>query len=129
MATWGMIARGAEAVPHAVALLNGSLADEREDGAGILGAIGRDDVAVEAVLERVEGETDTLARDTMIAALGRMRSRKAIPMLARIVRDGPGDQDTRWTAADALGDIVRRQFGKQGDAIEAAIAWLDEHGL
>ncbi len=42
-ATWGLIAKGAEAVPYALTMLKSPDSDIREDGAGILEALGNDD--------------------------------------------------------------------------------------
>src|SRR5262245_55103875 len=57
-ATWGLIAKGAIAIPHAVAMLKSKDADAREDGAAILAEIGKDSHAVENVLQALEAETD-----------------------------------------------------------------------
>jgi hypothetical protein len=126
-ATWGLIAKGAAAVPYALKLLEYAEPDAREDGAAILGAIGKDESVVTELLARLNAETDTTARDSLISALGELRSRQAIPTLAVFIRDETADGDTRWTAVESLGKIVRRRFLKQTSPIEAAINWLNKH--
>lgn len=126
-ATWGLIAKGSAAVPFALKLLARSEPDAREDGATILGAVGKDESVVSEVLTRLSAETDTTARDSLILTLGGLRSRRAIPALAAIIRDEMADSDTRWTAVESLGRIVRRRFLKQSSPIEAAVDWLKKH--
>ena len=125
---WGLIAQGAASVPYAIAMLESGDSATREDGAGVLAQIGRDPAVVTALLDQLAVESDTVARDGIILALGALKSLAAIPALGAIIRDPKADGDTRWTAAESLGRIVRRRFERQPDAIEAAIAWLDKHG-
>lgn len=126
---WGLIANGAASIPYALALLKCSEPEGREDGAAILSELGRDDIVVEALLRSLETEIDVTTRDTVVLALGRMRNRTAIPHLARIIRNELEDGDTRWTAVEGLGLIVRRRFLKQKDPLKAALAWLEAHSL
>jgi hypothetical protein len=126
-ATWGLIAKGVEAIPYALGLLRRSEAEAREDGASILAEIGRDDGAVTELLESLKAETDQTSKDSLIAALGRLKARQAIPVLAAIIRDPSQDGDTRWTAVESLGLIVRRRFLDQKEPLQAAIAWLAKH--
>jgi hypothetical protein len=126
-ATWGLIAKGAEATPYALSLLDRSESEAREDGASILAELGKDAGVVDRLLESLKSERDVTAKDTLIAAIGRLKSGKAIPALATIIRDAAEDGDTRWTAVESLGTIVRRRFLDQKDPIETAIAWLANH--
>jgi hypothetical protein len=126
-AIWGLIAKGPAAVPFALKLLGHAEPDAREDGAEILGTVGKDEAVVTEVLTRLGAETDVVARDTMILTLGRLRSRRAVPVLAAIIRDDTADGDTRWTAVESLGKIVRKRFLKQSSPIEAAMDWLKKH--
>jgi HEAT repeat protein len=128
LATWGLIAAGAEGVPYALAMLRSRDPEEREDAAGILGALGRQDGVVAALTRAVEEETDVQAKDSAIAALGAMKNKEAIPVLAKIVRDVGADVDTRWTAMQALGKLARRRFDRADDPEASAVAWLDSHG-
>jgi len=123
-AVWGLIAKADEAVPHAMALLRHRAPQAREDGAAILGELGRDDAIVDRLLASLGAETDATARDTLVLALGRCRSRRAIPALAAIVRDEAADCDTRWTAVESLGRIVGRRFLAQPNPVAAALEWL-----
>lgn len=126
-ATWGLIAKGVMAIPHAVAMLRSKDADAREDGAAILAEIGKDSHAVEHVLQALGSETDAAARDSLILALGAFKDRVAIPALADLIRNTDTDNDTRWTAAGSLGRIVHRRFLDQTQPVQAAIDWLAKH--
>ncbi len=123
-ATWGLIAKGVVAIPHAVAMLRSKVADAREDGAAILAEIGKDSHAVEYVLQALASETDSGARDALILALGAFKNRVAIPVLAGLIRNDAIDNDTRWTATESLGRIVRRRFLNQPQPVQAALTWL-----
>lgn len=126
-ATWGLISRGSEAIPFAMGMLASGSPDIREDGAGVLAEIGRDDVAVDALIARLHGEDEHQPRDAIVQALGRLKSRRAIPSLARLIRDPATDGDTRQVAIVALGTIVGRRFERRPDPDRAAEAWLDRY--
>lgn len=128
-AAHGLIRRGPEAVPFAMEMLRSRNPDIREDGAGVLAEIGRDERVLDALLSSLEAEAHNQPRDVMIAALGRLKNRRAIPYLAGVIRDPRTDGDTRSGAVDALGQIVHRRFDRQADALDAALSWLDSHGL
>ena len=120
--------RGEKGPGFESALLRRPEPEARDDGASILAALGRDDGVVDELLAAFQTETDMTARDSLILAAGRLKSRKAVPILAGIIRDETADGDTRWTAAESLGLIVRQRFNKREDPIRAAIEWLDRHG-
>lgn len=103
------------------------LSRRREDGAAILAELGEDETVVDKLIERLNSENDTAARDSMILALGRLKNKKAVPLLAKIIRDPVTDGDTKWTAVESLGLIVRKRFLKQVEPVSAAVAWLDSH--
>ncbi|HMF13251.1 MAG TPA: HEAT repeat domain-containing protein [Gemmataceae bacterium] len=124
---WGLISKGAAAAPFALSLLGRSVPEAREDGAAILAELGRDEVVVDTLLERLKSETDATAKDSMILALGRLKNKKAIPSLATIIRDAATDGDTKWTAVESLGLIVRKRFLKQENPVQSAMAWLASH--
>lgn len=126
-ANWGLIAKGQESIPYAVRLLGHAEPVAREDGASILAELGRTDGVVDQLIARLAVETEPGTRDVMIQALGRLKSRTALPALAAIVRDPATDDDTRWTAIDSLGRIVRRRFHERDDPLRAATDWLDAH--
>ena len=126
-ATWGLIAKGADAIPFALEMLKSKYADAREDAGGILGELGGDETVVTDLLAQLERESDNQARDSIILALGQLRSRKAIPTLHAIISNTEEDGDTRCTAIESLGRIVRRRFLKQGDPEQAAKDWLAKH--
>jgi len=126
-AQWGLIAKGAEAVPYGLSLLQRSEREAREDGASLLAELGKNNGVVDALLESLRSERELEARDSMIIALGSLKSRKAIPALAEIIRDAAQDHDTRWTASESLGAIVRRRFIDKEDPIKAALDWIAKH--
>jgi HEAT repeat protein len=125
-ATWGLIAKGAAAVPFALELLGRREPDAREDGAAILGELGRDEAIVDLLRARVGTEQDLTARDALIGALGELKSRRGIPALAAVIRNPEIDGDTRHTAVESLGRIVRKRFLKEADPIQSAIDWLQK---
>src|SRR5215831_15287615 len=55
---WGLIAKGGAAVPYALKLLDHAEPDAREDGAAILGAVGKDESVIAGILKRLKAETD-----------------------------------------------------------------------
>ena len=127
-AQWGLIARGRDSIPYLQRMLASRNPDTREDGAGIFAALGRSDPSiVDSLLAALAEETDDQPRDSIVLALGSLRSRKAVPALAAIVQDESADGDTRFGAAESLGRIVERRFDKQPDPIVAALAWIRSH--
>jgi hypothetical protein len=128
MAEWGLIARGAESIPYALKLLSSREPDNRSAGSAALSEIGKQPGVVQSMIGALDLETEIEARDTMIQSLGRLKDRDAIPKLAEIIRASDKDGDTRWTAIEALGVIVRRRFLKLPDPAAAAAEWLEKHG-
>jgi HEAT repeat protein len=126
-AMWGLIAKGVEAIPYALTLLRRPEAEAREDAAAILETVGKDNVVVDELLKSLESETTLTVKDSLLIAVGRFKSRKAIPLLAKIIRNQREDLDTRWTAVESLGLIVRRRFLNQTDPVQSAIDWLAKH--
>jgi len=122
--TWGLIARGAESVPYALAMLASKESDAREDGAAVLAEVGKDSGVVEHLLSALASEVDSEARDSIIQAVGRMKSPAAIPALAALIQDESTDGDTRWMAVESLGRIVRKRFLAQPQPVSAALEWL-----
>ena len=56
-----------------------------------------------------------------------MKNRAAIPALAALIKDESTDGDTRWTAVESLGRIVRKRFLAQPEPVAAAVTWLNRH--
>ena len=77
-----------------------------------------------SLLGALAAETDVEARDSLILALGTLRNRAAIPALAALIEDEDADGDTRWTALESLGRIVRRRFLEKPGPIAAARNWI-----
>ena len=123
-ACWGLIAKGSDSVPFALEMLASGNSDAREDGAAILAEVGRNDEVVARLIEAVEREPDTQARDSIVQALGALRNRLALPALVALVEDEATDGDTRWTAVESLGKVVRRRFLAQPDPVAAARDWI-----
>ena len=128
-ATWGLISRGSNSMPYVLAMLQSNDPDAREDAAGILAEIGKSPEAVEELLHSLEIEADVTARDSIVMALGSLKNRLAIPALARFIRDEAADGDTRHTAVESLGKIVRKRFLASSQPIKEAISWLKKHEL
>ena len=126
-ATWGLIAKGAAAIPYALTLLGRPEAEAREDAAAILEEVGKESEVVDELLRSLSSESDLTAKDSLIIAVGRLKSRKAIPWLAKIIRDDQEDGDTRWTAVESLGSVVRRRFMDQNDPLQSALDWIASH--
>jgi hypothetical protein len=129
--SWGLIAKGPEAIPHAMKLLRSADRDLREAGANVFCGIrsgDQNEEIISEIAEMLKTETDRLVIDSLIGALGELRSRSAIALLSRYIRNEHEDSDTRWEAACSLGKIVRRRFDRRGeDAVASAVKWLDQH--
>jgi len=130
-ASWGLIARGAEAIPFAIRLIRSKDRDEKEMGANVFCGLQMGERVPEVlrhIFAALENETDRLVIDSLIGALGQLKSREAIPVLAKFIRNKKEDGDTRWEAAVVLGKIVHKRFDKDGqNAIESATAWLNKN--
>jgi HEAT repeat protein len=125
-AQWGLIARGRDAVPILLDLLTSDDPWSREDAAAALAWLGANDPAtVEALTRALRTASEDEERDSIILALGEMRSTAPVPVLAGLIRDPATDEETRGTAIEALGRIARRRFDRQPDPRAAATAWLD----
>lgn len=126
---WGLIAKGHESVPYLVDLLRHPDPEARADGAWALASVGATDRSIQLSLINVLQSADTHEeRDTLLLALGHMRSKDAIPVIARLIRSGSTDGDTRTMAVQALGKIARRRFDKRPDPLAAAVEYLDRIG-
>ena len=123
-ASWGLIANGARSIPFALEMLKSGNSDAREDGAAVLAEVGRNGQVVDSLLAALRAERDIQARDSVILALGALRNKAALPALVTIIEDETADGDTRWTAVESLGKIVRRRFLSQADPIQAALEWI-----
>ena len=128
-ASWGLIARGGESMPQLMDMLADSAPEAREDAAGALAWLGAEQPdVVQALISALARATGHEERDSVILALGATRRKEAIPALESILRDANADGDTRHTAAEALGQVVRRRFDRQPDPVAAAVGWLDRSG-
>jgi hypothetical protein len=131
-AGWGLIARGAEAVPYAVRLIRSADRDQREAAANVFCGL-RDPQRLPEIVSQItsaiQTESDRPVVDSLLAALGNLRSRDAIPVIARFILNQSEDSDTRHTAAVSLGQIVKIRFDKRGaNTIQMAYEWLAAHG-
>jgi HEAT repeat protein len=124
----GLVAKGIAALPVALRMLSSKEPDSREDGAEILAGLGDQPAVVDHLLNALERETDEEAKTSIIASLGHLRTKRAIPALARIIRDPEGDGETRWNAVESLGLIVRKRFVGKPEPIRLAIEWLESQG-
>jgi hypothetical protein len=136
---WGLIARGpSESLPFVVRLLGDSLPEGRQMAAGILEAWGsadgdntiREHALAAAEREASLDEPDVEALSGFVAILGRTRSPRALPLLARLLRmPSASNGDLDWATADAIAEIAEKAFGRSGDRREAAERWLRSQGL
>jgi hypothetical protein len=133
--------RGPEVVTWARGLLTHPLYEARESGALLLGRLGQRGVLGEARAAIVAelgalanrpaaaDDKDLQANDCAIMALGMIGDPGAIRPLRQILfspRNDP-ESDPHWTAAEALGQIVKEPFVDSNDPIDAAKAWLHAH--
>lgn len=131
-ATWGLIACGALATSYAITIARSKDRDHREMAANVFCGL-RDPERAPQIIEEIRKslatENDRLVIDSMLGALGPLRSREAIPDLARFILDENEDADTRDTASTSLGQIVRKRFDKgEGNAVDKAKQWLIANG-
>jgi HEAT repeat protein len=127
-AQWGFIAKGTESLPYVMELLKRPIPEAREAAANVLFGLARQDGVIEPLLDALATEDDEQTRGGMIQALGALRSKKAIPVLAQLIRDQKMDEENRWVAMESLGEIVGRMFVRQDSPIKAAEDWLTKHG-
>ena len=127
-AIWGLIAKGAEALPYALQMLINDTPEAREDAGGILAELGKVEGVLEAILERIEQEHDQQALASLVLTVGAFRDSRAIPKLAALIRSPDTNGDTQWTAIESLGKIVKKRFLQQADPFALAKKWLLVHG-
>ena len=136
---WGLIARGpSESLPFVVRLLGDSLPEGRQMAAGVLeawvNADGNEAIEAHALAaaerEAALDDPDIEALSGFVGILGRTRSQRALPLLARLLRmpsASTGDLD--WATAEAIAEIAGKTFDRSGDRREAAERWLHSQGL
>lgn len=137
-AEWGLIYAGNEAIPYALTMLESPVPEMRASGASILSEVGKDGGVISEIIaafdrelaKSADGESnahpgETL--DSMLIAIGNIKSKKAIPSLATFLRDTSANVDSRYVAAESLGKIVRKRFDKNSDPIAEALIWLEKH--
>ena len=132
LARWGLIAKGPrDAPPYVKRLLAHSEPEARSAAAGVLEAwIGRDSSFVPELLAAAEIETDPEALSTLISALARARTRSALPLLGRILRDPASrNGDVHWAVVEGLSDIAGQRFALSDEGLRAADAWLRQQGV
>jgi hypothetical protein len=131
-ASWGLITRGAEAIPFAVKLIRSTDRDCREAAADVFCGLSdpkRLPEIVAQITSALRTENDRLVLDSLLTALGNLKSREAIPAIARFVLNQSEDSDTRHTAATSLGQIIKKRFDKHGtNTIQMACDWLVSNG-
>jgi HEAT repeat protein len=127
-AQWGLLAKGPdEALPYVMQLLAHPEPEARSAAAGVLEQWSDDEALVPALLAAAEVEKDPQTLSTLISALARTRTRSALPLLGRILRDPASrNGDVHWDVVDALGKIAGRRFELSEEGLRAADAWLRE---
>jgi hypothetical protein len=115
--------------------------DARECGAWLLGELGSKgqlDPWVRSVIDELavlidrpidEDTKERQAIDAAISALGKIGRPAAIPILRHVLDSNKmeHEDDTKWHATEALGELVGEPFMTAGDPPAAARAWLMEH--
>jgi hypothetical protein len=133
--------RGPDVRDWARSLLTHPEYDAREQGAWLLGELGSKgqlDPPVRSVIEELgmlidrpieEDSKERQAIDAAITALGTIRHPEAIPILRHVLFSNKmeHDNDTKWNATQALGELVGESFMTADDPIEVARTWLLEH--
>lgn len=127
-ATWGLLAKGAEAVPYLLSLINSKSPDAREDASFLLGEIKKTNGIADILLGQLNNETDAVARSIMISALGKLRYEPATPALARLIFREDLDRDTKLDAVGSLDLILKRRFSESKDPVQTAASWLTDQG-
>lgn len=130
-AQWGLIAKGPqEALPYVMQLLAHSEPEARAAAAATLEAwIDGKAALVPTLLAAAGTETDPETLSTLISAIARTRSREALPLLGRILRDPASrNGDVHWAVVEAVGKIARRRFELSEEGLRAADAWLRDQG-
>jgi hypothetical protein len=125
-ASWGLNVRARDAMPFALEMLRDGNPEIRADATSVLERLADDPVAVQALIDLVESETELEPVDAAVEALGRLKAEAAIPALARLIRDDGTDGDTQFGAAHALGRIVGERFSRDRP-VEEARTWLDRN--
>jgi hypothetical protein len=132
LAQWGLIAKGPrEALPYVRQLLAHTEPEARSAAAGVMEAwAGHDSPFVSDLLAAADVETDAEAFATLISALARARTRRALPLLARILRDPRSrNGDVHWAVVEALGEIAGQRFEISEEGLRAADVWLRDQGV
>jgi hypothetical protein len=131
LAQWGLIAKGPrDALPYVKQLLARSEPESRSAAAAVLEAwTGRDSSFVPELLAAAEAETDPETLSTLISALAAARTRSALPLLGRILRDPASKTgDLHWAVVEGVSKIAGRRFRLSDEGLRDADAWLREQG-
>lgn len=129
MASWGLIARGSASLPVLQVMLRSTSPDTREDAAGAFGWLAQQEPAIgDELLAVVRDEADVGTRDSMVMALGALKDKRALPVLAELLRDPLTDGDSESLVIEALGRVTRRRFDKKPDPRAAALDYLAAKG-
>ncbi len=141
MGTWGLIARGADGMIQANALMHHDLPQVRVCGEHFFLGIrhaGRVPEVYQQVCKRlgVEGEgvdeyphlEPTPSIMGLIGSLGWLRARQSVPLLSHYTMRLDQDEPIRLAAAISLGRVVHKRFDRQPEiAIELACKWVAQH--
>ena len=132
LAQWGLIAKGPrDALPYVKRLLARSEPESRSAAAAVLEAwTGRDSSFAPDLLAVAEGETNPETLSTLISALAAARTRSALPLFGRILRDPRSrDGDVHWAVVEGLAKMAGKPFELSEDGLRDADAWLREQGV
>jgi len=126
-AIWALISKGEKSIPFALELLHSKSQEEKEDAAGILGELGKNDDVIDSLIMQLDAKCTVQVKDTIIIALGNLKSKKALKKLKQMLLDPEMDGDSKYTAAESVGKIIKCNILKKDDPITYAIDWLNSN--
>ena len=83
---------------------------------------------VDELMTADSAEDDVVARDSMVMALGALKDKRALPVLAELLRDPITDGDSQSLLIEAVGRVARRRFDKKPDPLDAVLDYLAAKG-
>jgi hypothetical protein len=107
-ARWALASRGTESIPFAIRMLESSDSDEQDDGRVILGLVGRDDAAIDVMVEMLADSDDRHLRSCLVRVLTDQPNERALLRLTALVMDASTSTEMKNAAIKALGLLGRR---------------------
>jgi hypothetical protein len=127
-ATWGLLTKRAESVPYLIELLSRGNSDAHEDAAYLLGELSKDEEVSQLLLSMLDSEENLVAKGAIVAAIGKLGSKAAVPKLAELITATDTDEVILEDAIVSLGRIARKRFTDSENPREQAMKWLVANG-